>query len=102
MKPEEELSLLEDLAARLGYTIRQETRYTGRGSSCRLREDKMIIIPRKLQTRNKVEILIAELSRANLEGFFIPPKIRDLLESSRNRPLLINAPGESSDDGSGA
>ena len=83
MKQELILEQLEDLAEKLSIKLQYEDlKKSGiklRGGSCRVVEEKRIIIDKRLKVNEKVEILANELSKLNLENVFISPRIKSLL-----------------------
>jgi hypothetical protein len=79
---------LEDIATRLGVELRYENLgYPGirtEGGLCRLSGKPVILIDRRESRRKKIRILADALNRMDLEGIFIPPAIRNLLENQNN------------------
>lgn len=79
------LQHLEDIAHRLGIELRYEALGANglrcEGGYCRAGEKQMILINRKDSRQRKIRILAKALSRANLEGVFVPPRIRQLIET---------------------
>lgn len=78
------LDSLEDVARRVGVEvvhdhIRAEG-FMSRGGACRLHDRWMILLDRKMQTSDKVDLLATELARWPLESVFVPPAVRHLLE----------------------
>ena len=78
------LDTLEDVARQVGVEvvhdhIRDEG-FMSRGGSCRLRDRWMILLDRKMATSDKVDLLATELRRWPIDGVFVPPAIRHLLE----------------------
>lgn len=82
------LQHLEEIAHRLGVDLRYD--YLGQngirteGGFCRLSGKAIILINRKDTRRRKIQILAKSLARLNLQGIFIPPAVRKLLESNDN------------------
>lgn len=82
---QELLSMLEELAKRLGYELRYEalsgeSDFGVRSGVCRLHEHEMIILDSALPLLAKIEMLAQIFRHRNLEAVFLPPALRDLLE----------------------
>ncbi|MFN7950493.1 MAG: hypothetical protein U0610_02125 [bacterium] len=78
------LDTLEEVARQVGVEvvhdhIRAEG-FMSRGGSCRLRDRWMILLDRKMPTSDKVDLLATELRQWPIDGVFVPPAIRHLLE----------------------
>jgi len=80
---------LEQVAQRLGVTVRYE-RATFTGGSCTLRGEPLIIVNSKLTLREKVRALAKEVSRLPLEEVFIRPEVRRHLEGLGPLPLATH------------
>jgi hypothetical protein len=82
------LEHLEQIANRLGVELRYENLGIGGirsdGGYCRVSGKDMILINKKDSRRKKILILAKSLKRLNLEGIFIPPAVRKILESRNN------------------
>ncbi len=86
-----ELTLLEHLetiAVRLGIELRYEnlgiSGIRSQGGYCRVAGKQMILINRKDSPRRKITILARSLTKVNLEGIFIPPAVRRVIEDQVN------------------
>jgi len=79
------LQHLEDLAHRLGIELRYENLGTNgikcEGGYCVLAGKPMILVNRKDSRRRKIFILARALNKVNLEGLFIPPGVRKIIET---------------------
>ncbi len=79
------LQHLEDIAHRLGIELRYEALGTNglrcEGGYCRAGGKQMILINRKDSRQRKIRILAKALGKANLEGVFVPPRVRQIIES---------------------
>ena len=83
MSPKKQLlRSLEDLAKQLNIRLRYE-KTSARGGLCIHRGKHNIIIDPKSSDDFKIEIIVRSLAAFDLSGFFIPPKLRDLLEAER-------------------
>jgi len=68
----------ENLARRLGIDIR----YTNEGLSglCIVKGKQVLFIDKTLDKRNKIEVFAREFKTLDIEGVFVVPVIRRLLE----------------------
>ncbi|MBI5251448.1 MAG: hypothetical protein HY912_18320 [Desulfomonile tiedjei] len=82
------LEHLENIAVRLGIELRYEnlavSGIRSEGGYCRVAGKEMILINRKDSPRRKITILAKSLNRVNLEGIFIPPVVRRVIEEQVN------------------
>jgi hypothetical protein len=82
------LEHLENIAVRLGIELRYENLgingIRSEGGFCRVADKQMILINRKDSPRRKITILAKSLNRLNLEGIFIPPVVRRVIENQVN------------------
>jgi hypothetical protein len=79
------LEHLEEIARRLGVELRYENLYHGvvriEGGYCRVAGKPMILIDRRDSRDQKIRILCNSLTKLNLQGIFIPPAVRKVLEA---------------------
>ena len=85
------LQQLVELAEKLGYGVRMEEGQF-QGGSCRMREDRLLIVNRKLPPDSKVKIVAAALSRMDLEDVFIVPALRAVIDMHRIEPETASLP----------
>ena len=82
------LEHLEDIAHRLGVELRYEnlaqSGFRSSGGYCKLSGKSMILLNRRDSRRRKIRVLAQALQRLDLEGIFIPPAVRRLLETQDN------------------
>jgi hypothetical protein len=81
----EQMALLQqlvELAENLGFQVRMEEGQF-QGGICRVREDRQMIVNKKIQPEHKVRLVAAELSRENLDDIFIVPALREIIEANR-------------------
>jgi len=82
------LEHLEQIANRLGVELRYENLGIGGirsdGGYCRVSGKSLILINRKDSRRKKILVLAKSLKRLNLEGIFIPPAVRKILDTQNN------------------
>jgi len=77
------LSLLEELADRLGIPIRYEIikdELTGPGGLCRVDGKFILIIDSTAIAKEKIEIMTEALRRFDLDDIYVKPALRELLE----------------------
>jgi len=77
------LSLLEELADRLGIPIRYEIikdELTGPGGLCRVNGEFILIIDSTAAAKEKIQIMTEALRRFDLDGIYVRPALRELLE----------------------
>ncbi|MCP4601033.1 MAG: hypothetical protein GY847_10995 [Proteobacteria bacterium] len=89
--PEDADTLLQQLE-RLGQTLGIIVRYEIlgdeddsspiRSGACRLNDNNIFLIDKRLPTTKRCLVLINELKRFNLSYVFVPPAIRRLIEGS--------------------
>ena len=80
---------LEETASKAGVTLRYERLAQGpvrsTSGSCRVRDERLIIIDSRLGPSERVDALSEELARFDLDEIFIPPAVRDILEKKRRK-----------------
>lgn len=70
---------LENALVRLGWKIRYE-RGDFRGGECLLSGERMVIINRRLNVEDKIEIFARALANAELDSLYLLPEVREFLE----------------------
>jgi len=87
MKDEILLSHLEDLAHKLGITVRHfkfiRDEASGRGGLCRIRGEYVLFLDSQASTKEKILVTLEALKQFDLGGIHILPVIRDLLEGDK-------------------
>jgi hypothetical protein len=78
------LQELKVLAGQLGIRVREEkllreVGYQVRGGGCRVHGQEMVFLDRDLPLSERVEILLDELSRRELDKETLPPSLRRFL-----------------------
>lgn len=86
MKHEEIVADLEDLARRLGVTVRYE-KGDFEGGFCILREQKLVLVNRKLTSQRKASVLALALQDLGLDSVFVKPALRAFIEDEVARSL---------------
>lgn len=72
------LQELENIFEKLGITIRYE-KGNFVGGLCRIKEDKIVILNKKLHIKKKIMLLAEELSRFNIDEIFILPAVKEII-----------------------
>ena len=76
------LHSLEVVAAELAVEIRQDDLQGRPGGMFRHRDQTCIVVDRNLPLPERVDLMARSLSRLSLDGVFMPPAVRELLEGS--------------------
>jgi hypothetical protein len=84
MRETEVLEALEDLARKLNIRVRRES-FRGDGGLCRLGEQQWIILNRARVPADQIRILAEGLSVIDLDGVFIAPQVREVIDTQRRR-----------------
>lgn len=84
------LQELEALAADLGVEVRYEE-LGGRGGLCRYGGRTCLLVDHNLSVPERVSLFVRELSSLPLEGEFIRPHLRELLEGRAAEAALARS-----------
>jgi hypothetical protein len=75
---------MEEAARRLGVAVRYERLDDDdikmSSGFCRVKDEKIVIIDKRLDTRGKWKALAMALKQADLDSVFLPPIARELLD----------------------
>jgi hypothetical protein len=76
---------LKEVARRLGVQVREEillreVGYHVRSGACRVRGEDVIFVDRNLPIAERVQVLLDGLAGRDVEGFYLSPALRRLLE----------------------
>lgn len=77
------LAELEHIAKTLSIKVSYENLKTSKGGSCRVMEDRRIIINKNLLNSDKINLLAKELGRFDLGGLDVPDAVRKKIERER-------------------
>jgi hypothetical protein len=81
------LSLLEELADKLGMAIRYETindDFPGPGGLCRIEGKYILFIHSMASVKEKMQIMVEALGHFDLSDIYVRPALRELLEEYEN------------------
>jgi hypothetical protein len=85
--PSRVLAELESIAARLGIAVRAEPfgsgLLQGRGGLCWVRGQPLIVMDASLAMVDRIALLAEALARFELDGVYVAPAVRDLIEGAR-------------------
>ncbi len=79
MKPDELIEELHTIAGQLGVTIRYE-RGDFEGGYCILREQRLLLVNRRLLPSRKASILAVAMQEIGLDNVFVKPTVRAYIE----------------------
>ncbi len=79
MKHEEVVAELQQLAGQLGITVRYE-KGDFEGGYCILREQKLLLVNRRLLPARKASVLAIALHAVGLDNVYVRPSLRSYIE----------------------
>ncbi|HUI11810.1 MAG TPA: hypothetical protein VL221_15870 [Bacteroidota bacterium] len=79
MKHEALIEELHDVARQLGVTIRYE-RGDFEGGYCVLREEKLLLVNRRMLPARKAAVLALAMNEIGLEEMYLKPVVREFIE----------------------
>ncbi len=89
MTKTEILKELEELAGRLYYEVSYEslkkTAPYVKSGAVKLKDKKMILIEKKLNTDKKIEVILKAIKDEELDEIFVKPFIKNLISRARNQ-----------------
>jgi len=87
MKSEQILEELERVAEKVGVRVSYETLGgdVGQGGLCKVKGEWRAILDRRAPASEKVALLAAALARFDLEGVFLSPEVRQVVEHAQAR-----------------
>jgi hypothetical protein len=86
MKQEELIQELHAAATQIGVTIRYE-RGDFEGGYCILREQKLLLINKRLMPTRKASVLATALYGIGLENVYLKPAVREFVEDEAARRM---------------
>jgi hypothetical protein len=99
------LPLLERAAELLGVPVRYAElateELTGRGGLCVVHGERLLIIERSLSDREKASLLARGLAQLEVDAIYLPPLVRDAIESTRRETESLSPDQDWPDAGTG-
>lgn len=74
------LAELEEVVQKLGFTIRYE-KGNFEGGYCLLKESRLFVINSRNEAEKRISIIARNLKEIGVDGIFIKPHLRELIES---------------------
>jgi hypothetical protein len=71
----------------IGYSVRIE-KGLFKGGFCLLREQKVFLLNKNIEPQKKINFLAKNLSEIGVEGIYLKPNIRELIEKESQQKLL--------------
>lgn len=84
-------SLIKELVEvldKLGFSVRVE-KGLFKGGFCLLREQKIFLLNRNLERDKKINILLKNIAGIGVEGLYLKPNIRDLIDKESGSEKLL-------------
>jgi hypothetical protein len=78
---------LLEVYTQIGYTVRIEKGFF-KGGFCLLREQKLFLLNKNIEPIKKINFLAKNLSEIGVEGIYLKPNIRELIEKENQQKLL--------------
>jgi len=78
---------LLEVYAQIGYTVRVE-KGSFKGGFCLLREQKLFLLNKNIEPAKKINFLAKNLSEIGVDGIYLKPNIRELIEKENQQKLL--------------
>lgn len=79
---------LIEVLDKLGYSVRIE-KGVFKGGFCMLRDQKLFLINKNLEQDKKINILVKNIAGIGIEGIFLKPNIRELVENENPENKLL-------------
>lgn len=93
MKHEQIIMELEDVARQLGVTVRYE-KGDFEGGFCILKDNKILLINKKLAPNRKAAVLAVAMQEIGLENVFLKPALREYIEDEVARASRSTKQGQ--------
>lgn len=78
---------LLDIFNQIGYTVRIEKGFF-KGGFCLLREQKLFLLNKHIEPQKKINFLAKNLAAIGVEGIYLKPNIRELIDKESQQKLL--------------
>ena len=79
---------LVEVLGKLGFSVRIE-KGIFKGGFCLLREQKLFLLNKNLEQDKKINILVKNIAGIGVEGIFLKPNIRELVEKESDPGNLL-------------
>jgi len=79
---------LMEIFDKLGFSVRVD-KGSFKGGFCLLREQKIFLINRNLEQDKKINILAKNIAGIGVEGLYLKPNIRDLIDKESGDEKLL-------------
>ena len=79
---------LTEVLGKLGYSVRIE-KGVFKGGFCLLRDQKLFLLNKNLEPDKKINILVKNIAVIGVEGIFLKPNIRELVERESESGKLL-------------
>ena len=83
------LTDLEHIAKALSIKVSYEDLKTSKGGSCRVMESRRIIINKRLQNTDRINLLARELGNFDLSGLDVPDNVRKKIAREAEERLAL-------------
>lgn len=78
---------LLDVYNQIGFTVRIE-KGLFKGGFCLLREQKLFLLNKNIEPQKKISFLAKNLSEIGVDGIYLKPNIRELIDKESQQKLL--------------
>src|SRR4030095_13940664 len=85
------LAELEEVASWLGYQVRYE-KGNFEGGYCILKESRLLVVNSRNEAEKRIIIVARSLKEIGIDGIFIKPGVRDIIEKESKRKLSSDEP----------
>ena len=80
------LAELEEVASRLGYTVRYE-KGNFEGGYCILKESRLLVVNSRNEIERRIIIVAKSLKQIGVDDIFVKPNVREIIEKESSRKL---------------
>jgi len=79
---------LVEILDKLGFSVRIE-KGSFKGGFCLLREQRIFLLNRNLEQDKKISILVKNIAGIGVEGLYLKPNIRELIDKESGSAKLL-------------
>ena len=87
------LAELEEVASRLGYTVRYE-KGNFEGGYCILKESRLLVVTSRNEIERRIIIVAKSLKQIGVDDIFVKPNVREIIEKESSRKLTSEEAAE--------